>query len=60
MVFQKEIDSVTIKNGVKTYIQVSDDISNESTFKREVDPLMKIKDAFPKILLARTKHSESQ
>lgn len=56
----KEIDFVVIDNGAKTYIQVSDDISKEETFKREVEPLLKIKDAYPKILLARTKHNRSQ
>lgn len=35
----KEIDFVVLKNGYKTYIQVSNDISNEETFKREVNPL---------------------
>ena len=51
---------MAIKEGSKTYIQVSDDISREDTFQREVKPLLSIKDAYPKLLLARTKHEESQ
>lgn len=54
--YQKEVNFVAIKNNEKIYIQVSDNIEADTTKQRELDPLLKIKDSYPKLLITRTRY----
>ena len=60
VLYKKEIDFVAIKRNEKLYIQVAGNIDDPETFRREADPLLKIRDAYPKLIVARTSQEAYQ
>lgn len=41
---------------ISTYIQASDDASSEPTLEGELAPPLSVRDASPKVLIARARH----
>ena len=60
VLYKKEIDFVAIKRNEKRYIQVANTIDDPDTFAREVSPLLKIADAYPKMIITRTRQEMYQ
>ena len=58
--YQKEVDFVAIRGDEHLYIQVAQTLEDEAVLKRESAPLLAIRDGYPKLILARTRHPEYQ
>ena len=53
----KEVDFIATKDSEKIYYQVTDEMISESTRKRELAPLMEIRDNYEKTVIARSVNS---
>lgn len=51
---------VAIRRDEKLCIQVANSMDDPDAFRREVDPLLRIRDAYPRIILARTRQEAYQ
>lgn len=56
VLYRTKIDFVEIKRNEKIYIQISENISDNMTFKIDVAPLLRINDAFSTMVIVRTRH----
>ena len=54
----KEIDFIATNLNEKIYFQVTESLINEETKQRELDPLMKVKDNYEKIILSLDENEE--
>ena len=58
VLYKKEIDFVAQRGSEKIYIQVANSIEENETKERELDPLRRIKDSYPKMVISRTGYPE--
>ncbi|MBO4815466.1 MAG: ATP-binding protein [Clostridia bacterium] len=54
--YNKEIDFVAMKKDEQFYIQVSENISDSKTMKREINLLLSIKDGYKKMIITKLNH----
>lgn len=58
VLYKKEIDFVAIRENEKIYIQVANSIEENETKERELAPLRRIRDSYPKMVISRTGYPE--